>query len=59
VPSQGADEVDACEGVSGGRFVAGGDGAKVLDDVETTFDEVAIAREREVALAMRKLPISP
>jgi hypothetical protein len=30
--------VDACEVVSGGLFVAGCDGAKVLDDVEETFD---------------------
>ena len=51
MPSQGADEVDACEEVSGGLFVAGCDGAKVLDDVEETFHEVALAIEREVALA--------
>ena len=57
-PSQGADEVDACEDVSGGLFVAGCDGAKVLDVVEETFDEVALAIEREVALA-RRLAICP
>jgi hypothetical protein len=31
----------------------------MLDDVEETFDEVALAREREEALAMRKRPIQP
>ena len=35
--NRGADEVDACEEVSGGLFVAGGDGAKVRDVVEETF----------------------
>src|SRR6516164_2170529 len=56
--SQGADEVDAREEVSSGLFVAGCDGAKVLDDVEETFDEVALAIERKVALA-RRLAICP
>ena len=50
--------MDACEEVSGGLFVAGCDGAKVLDVVEETFDEVALAIEREVALA-RRLAICP
>jgi hypothetical protein len=50
--------VDACEEVSGSLFVAGCDGAKVLDDVEETFPEVALAIEREVALA-RRLAICP
>jgi hypothetical protein len=50
--------VDACEEVSAGLFVAGCDGAKVLDDVEETFDEVALAIEREAALA-RRLAIYP
>jgi hypothetical protein len=50
--------VDACEEVSGSLFVAGCDGAKVLDDVEETFHEVALAIEREVALA-RRLAICP
>jgi hypothetical protein len=57
-PSQGADEVDAREEVSSGLFLAGCDGAKVLDDVEETFDEVALAIERKVALA-RRLAICP
>ena len=43
--------MDAREEVSSGLFVAGRDGAKVLDDVEETFDEVALAIERKVALA--------
>jgi hypothetical protein len=50
--------VDACEEVSSSLFVAGGDGAKVLDDVEETLHEVALAQEREVALA-RRLGICP
>jgi hypothetical protein len=50
--------VDACEEISGSLFVAGCDGAKVLDDVEETFHEVAPAIEREVALA-RRLAICP
>ena len=50
--------MDACEEVSGGLFVAGCDGAKVLDDVEETFQEVALAIECEVALA-RRLAIRP
>jgi hypothetical protein len=50
--------VDAREEVSSGLFVAGCDGAKVLDDVEETFDEVALAIERKVALA-RRLAICP
>src|SRR5262249_55541789 len=44
--------------VSSGLFVAGRDGAKVLGDVEETFDEVALAIERKVALA-RRLAICP
>ena len=50
--------MDAREEVSSGLFVAGCDGAKVLDDVEETFDEVALAIERKVALA-RRLAICP
>ena len=50
--------MDACEEISGGLFVAGCDGAKVLDVVEETFHEVALAIEREVALA-RRLAICP
>ena len=50
--------MDACEDVSGGLFLAGCDGAKVLDDVEETFHEVALPIEREVALA-RRLAICP
>src|ERR687894_2616965 len=46
---------DASEVVSGGLFVAGCDGTKVLDDVD---DEIALAREREVALTWR-LAICP
>jgi hypothetical protein len=46
--------VDACEDVSGGLFVAGCDGVNVLDAGEETFDEVALAIEREVALARRR-----
>jgi hypothetical protein len=45
--------VDAREEVSSSLFVARCDGAKVLDDVEETFDEVALAIERKVALARR------
>ena len=50
--------MDAREEVSSGLFVAGCDRAKVLDDVEETFDEVALAIERKVALA-RRLAICP
>ena len=50
--------MDACEEVSGPLFVAGCDGAKVLDVVEETFHEVALAIEREVALG-RRLAIRP
>ena len=50
--------MDACEEISGGLFVAGCDGAKVLDVVEETFHKVALAIEREVALA-RRLAICP
>ena len=50
--------MDAREEVSSGLFVAGCDGAKVLDDAEETFDEVALAIERKVALA-RRLAICP
>ena len=48
----------AREEVSSGLFVAGCDGAKVLDDVEETFDEVALAIKCKVALA-RRLAICP
>ena len=45
--------MDACEDVSGCLFVACFDGAKVPDVVEETFHEVALAIEREFALARR------
>ena len=50
--------MDEREVVACGLFVAGCDGAKVLDAVEEAFDEVALAIEREVALA-RRLAICP
>ena len=57
-PSQGADEVDAREEVSCGLFVAGCDGAKVLDDVEETVDEVALAKSAK-SHSRRRLAICP
>ena len=50
--------MDVCEDVSGGLFVAGGDGANVLADGEDTCDAVALALERDVALA-RRLAMCP
>ena len=50
--------MDAREEVSSSLFVTRCGGAKVLDDVEETFDEVALAIERKVSLA-RRLAILP
>jgi hypothetical protein len=41
--------VKARQKVSGGFLVAGGDGSKMLDYAEETFDEVALGVERKVA----------
>ena len=51
-PSHGASQMDACQKVSRGFFVACGDGAKVLDDIEEPFDKIAFAIEREIAFAL-------
>ena len=50
-PSDGADQVKSCEIVSCGLFVTGGDAAEVLDGVEEPLDEIALAIEREIAVA--------
>jgi hypothetical protein len=42
-PSQGADEVDACEGVAGGLFGAGGDGANGLAAADCAMLDDAVA----------------
>ena len=44
--------MDACEEVACGLFVARCDGSELLDDVEEAFDEVALAIECEVAVAL-------
>ena len=43
--------MDTGEEIPRGFLVARGDGSKVLDDVEETLDEMALAVEREVAIA--------
>ena len=50
-PSQSADQVKSCEIVSCGLFITGGDAAKVLDGIEEPLDEIALAVEREIAVA--------
>ena len=49
-PSQRADQVKSSEIVSGSLFIAGGDAAKVLDDIEEPLDEIALAIERKIAV---------
>jgi hypothetical protein len=44
--------VQAGEEISGGLLIAGGDGSKMLDDAEEPFDEISLAVERKVAIAL-------
>lgn len=41
--------MDACEVVSRGLFVTGGDGTELFDDIEEALDEIAFPVEREIA----------
>ena len=50
-PSEGASEMDSCEEVSSGFFVAGCDGSELFESIEETLDEVAFGVEGEVAIA--------
>ena len=43
--------MNAGKEISGGFFVAGGDGPEVFDDVEEALDEVAFPVKREIAVA--------
>ena len=49
-PSQRADQVKSGEIVAGSLFITGGDAAKVLDGIEETLDEIALAVERKIAV---------
>ena len=49
-PSQRAGEVNACEKVSGGFFVACCNASEVFDCVEEALDEIALGIECEVAV---------
>ena len=44
--------MQSCEEIAGSFFVARGDAPEVFDDVEETFDQVAFAVEREVAITL-------
>src|ERR1019366_4957524 len=50
-PSQRADQVKSGEIVACGLFITGGDAAKVLDGVEESLDEIALAVERKIAVS--------
>jgi hypothetical protein len=50
-PSECADQVQACEEIARGLFVAGRDAAELFDEIEEALDEVALGVEREIALA--------
>jgi hypothetical protein len=50
-PSQCADQVKSGEVVSGGFFVASCDTSEVFDCIEESFDEIALAVEREITVA--------
>lgn len=50
-PSEGAGQVDGGEEISGGLLVACRDGSEMLEDVEKSFDQVALAIEGEITRA--------
>ena len=50
-PCQRADQVKSGEIVAGSLFITGGDAAKVLDGIEESLDEIALAVERNLAVS--------
>jgi hypothetical protein len=50
-PSEGADQLQACEKIARSFLVARCDGSKVFDYIEKALDEIAFAIEREIAIA--------
>ena len=50
-PSQGANELQSCEKIARGLFVARGDATEVFDELEESFDQIALAVKREIAIA--------
>ena len=44
--------MQAGEEVSGGLLVTGRDGSKMLDNTEEPFDEISLAVERKVTIAL-------
>ena len=44
--------MQACEKVSGGFFIARGDTPELLDEIEETLDQIALAVESEIAIAL-------
>ena len=51
-PRQCADEMDTCEEVSGGFFVARCNTPEVFDVIEEALDEITFGIERIVAFAL-------
>ncbi len=49
-PSQRADQVKSSEIVAGRLFITGCDAAKVLDGIEESLDEIALAIKRKIAI---------
>ena len=50
-PGKGADQMQACEEVASGFFVAGCDAPELFDKIEEAFDQIAFGVEDEVAMA--------
>jgi len=48
-----ADQLDSGEEISSEFVVARGDGAVVFDFIEEALDEIALAIEHEIAIALR------
>jgi hypothetical protein len=50
-PSQGANELQSCEKIALGLFVARGDATELFDELEESFDQIALPVKREIAIA--------
>ena len=50
-PSERANELQSCQEIAGGLFVASSDAAELFDELEESFDQIAFGVEGEIAIA--------
>ena len=50
-PSERANELQSCQEIAGGLFVTSSDAAELFDELEESFDQIALSVKREIAIA--------